>query len=381
MRVLCLLLLISLLLLTGCQSRNPNLSLKQKVGQLLFIGLAQNDIVANQGILSELQPGGLILFARNFTTADDTIEAVNAYRQNADIPWPLFVGTDQEGGEVSRLPEQWATQYPEARLVGENPDLAGQLAEAMGRELGALGLNMNFAPVLDINSNPLNPVIGSRAYGTTPEDVWLVAQSVINGLMAQGIIPVVKHFPGHGDTSIDSHLEMPSVPVGLDVLENRELWPFREAVNAGVPTLMVGHLLVPALDPDHPASLSSTIITDLLRNEWGYQGLVVTDDMEMGAICQDDIGEAAVVAVQAGADMLLVCHSLDKQLAVRDALVDAVEQGRISEERLNDSLARIRKLKDEFGLNRAAIDSAQALGILGSKDHKNLVDSLRGKRE
>jgi beta-N-acetylhexosaminidase len=392
MKTAILLLLLLALVVTGCQvNSNPpsgddpspeedrriaELSLPQKVGQLLYIGLAQNDMDLNQEILSELQPGGLILFSRNFTTLEQTVVMLNSYRQNEDLAWPLFVGTDQEGGTVSRLPSAWATTFPTARLVGEQADQAKDLAVAMGSELAALGLNMNFAPVLDVHSNPKNPVIGNRAFGSTPEDVWVAGQQVIAGLSSQGMIPVVKHFPGHGDTSTDSHLELPLVAADRKLLEDRELWPFWEAVQAEVPAVMVGHLLVPALDAEHPASLSQAVITGLLRDQWGYQRLVVTDDLEMGAIAQDNIGEAAVQAVLAGADMLLVCHSYDKQVAVRDALLEAVQQGRISEARIDQSLQRILQLKDQYRVHKQPVDLEQASQVVGSPGHRDLVDSL-----
>lgn len=357
-------------------SRIAAMTLPEKIGQLLYIGLVGNDVSTNQQIIGDLLPGGLILFSRNLTSLDQTVAALTAYRQNAALPLPLFVGTDQEGGRISRLPSAWATKFPTAQLVGQHPDAAEALARAMGDELVALGFNMDFAPVLDVNSNPKNPVIGDRSYGATPDVVWNAAQQVMAGLQAAGVIPVVKHFPGHGDTSVDSHLELPVIAADQDVLERRELLPFQNAVAAGAPVVMVGHLLVPAFDPEHPASLSSAIITGLLREEWGYQGLIVTDDMEMGAIAQDDIGEAAVRAVAAGADMLLVCHTYSKQQAVRDALLAAVQSGRITEDRINQSLTRILKLKDQYQLDTATINAAAARQVVGSAANRNLVNSL-----
>lgn len=394
MKTAVLLLLMFALVVTGCQvnseppegddplpgadedNRIAELTLPQKVGQLLYIGLMDNDVTANQLILSDLQPGGLILFSRNFTILEQTVELVNSYRQNVDLVWPLFVGTDQEGGAVSRLPEEWATKFPTARQVGQNVSRGRELAAAMGRELAALGLNMDFAPVLDVHSNPRNPVIGNRSFGSTPGDVWRAAEQVMDGLRSQSVIPVVKHFPGHGDTSSDSHLELPVIKAGREQLEERELWPFRSAVDAGAPAVMVGHLLVPTLDGEHPASLSHEIITGLLREQWGYQGLVITDDMEMGAIAQDNIGEAAVQAVLAGVDVLLICHSYDKQVAVRDALLEAVQQGRISEARIDQSLQRILKLKDEYQLHREPMDIERVRQVVGSLGHRELVSSL-----
>lgn len=393
MKATFIILLVLMLALTGCQainkppdnqpdpkpvldSRIANMSLQEKVGQLLYIGLAENNLTTNQQVISDLRPGGLILFSRNIITLDQTVAALNSYRQNSALTLPLLVGTDQEGGRISRLPSTWATKFPTAQKVGQYSASAKALALAMGDELAALGFNMDFAPDLDVNSNPKNPVIGDRSYGPTPAVVWTAGQQVMAGLTDAGVIPVIKHFPGHGDTSVDSHLALPVVTADKSLLETRELRPFKAAVDSGAPVVMIGHLLVPALDPDHPASLSQLIITGLLREQWGYQGLVVTDDMEMGAIAQDNIGEAAVQAVQAGADMLLVCHTYSKQQAVRDALVTAVQSGRISEERLNQSLTRILALKDKFQVNKVAVSASDAHQVVGSVEHRNLVSAL-----
>lgn len=357
-------------------SRIANMSLQEKVGQLLFVGLLENDMTTNQQIISDLRPGGLILYSRNLTSLDQAVTSINAYRQNPKLALPMLVGIDEEGGRAAHLPVAWATKYPTAQTVGQNIDSAQALAKAMGDEVAALGFNMDFAPVLDVNSNPNNPIIGDRSYGPTPAVVWAAGQQVIAGLNAAGVIPVIKHFPGHGDASVDSHKALPVITADKSLLESRELKPFKNAVNAGAPMVMIGHLLVPALDPDHPASLSHSIITGLLREQWGYQGLVITDDMEMGAIAQDNIGEAAVQAVQAGADMLLVCHTYSKQQAVRDALVAAVHSGRISEERLNQSLQRILAVKDQYQVNKVAVSAASARQVIGSVDHRSLVNAL-----
>lgn len=359
------------------EERISNMSLKEKIGQLLFIGFEDNNQAENQATLSQLQPGGVILFARNIITLEQTLGELNSYRQHPSLRAPLFVGIDQEGGRVSRLPATWATKFPSAADVGNNGDRARELAKAMGEELAALGFNMDFAPVLDVNSNPANPVIGDRAFASTPTAVWSTGKQVIKGLTDAQVIPVVKHFPGHGDTSVDSHKALPIVSADLDLLESRELKPFHDAVYAGVPVVMIGHILVPALDPDQPASLSKRIINDLLRDRWGFKGVVVTDDLEMGAIAQDNIGEAAVQAVLAGADMLLVCRTASKQLDVFNALIAAAETGRISEQRLNQSLHRILTLKKNSEINNTPVDIENARQIVGSAEHRSLVESLK----
>ena len=353
------------------------MSLEAKVGQMLFLGLPCNSVAANNAVLGELRPGGMILFARDVSTMEQTLVDVNAYRQTAKVCLPMFVGIDQEGGRVSRLPAAWATKFPTAAQVGRNSYCAKQLAKALGDELSALGVNMNFAPVLDVNSNPENPVIGDRSFGTTPVDVWASGQHVIDGLTEAGVIPVIKHFPGHGDTSIDSHKALAIVTANQDMLESRELVPFRNAVRAGAPVVMVGHLLIPALDPEQPAHLSSRIISGLLREQWGFQGVVITDDLEMGAIAQDRIGEVAVQAVLAGADMLMVCHTYSKQVGVYNAILEAVKSGRISLERLDQSVQRIITLKHHYQVNKTPANIDHAREVVGSSKHLHLVESLK----
>jgi beta-N-acetylhexosaminidase len=210
---------------------------------------------------------------------------------------------------------------------------------------------MNFAPVLDVNSNPNNPVIGNRSFGSEPETVIQHGIQVMKGIQSTKVVPVVKHFPGHGDTSVDSHLDLPVIRKTLEELRAFELKPFAEAIRQQTDVVMVGHLLLPQIDETNPASLSGKVITNLLRKEMKFDGVVITDDMTMGGITKhNDIGEAAVKSVLAGVDILLVGHDYEQQIQVLQTLKKRVEDGTVSEKRLDESVYRIAKLKAKYGL-------------------------------
>jgi beta-N-acetylhexosaminidase len=255
---------------------------------------------------------------------------------------PPFITVDQEGGRVARLPEP-ALTLPSMRSLGRLGDtqLIERAAEAVGRGLLALGFNCNFAPVLDVDSNPLNPIIGDRSFSDKPTVVADCGLAFVRGLHRGGVLACGKHFPGHGDTTRDSHLELPRVERTIDELMQTELAPFREAVASSIDALMTAHVVFSALDPSSPATLSRAVISDLLRGSWGYQGLVISDDLEMGAIRQSHSLEAsAVAAVRAGCDLLLVCHSTQVASRVLDALVTEAEEDPEFCERVHDSARR-----------------------------------------
>jgi beta-N-acetylhexosaminidase len=221
-------------------------------------------------------------------------------------------------------------------------DYARQQAAAQARELAAVGVNWNFAPVLDVNNNPDNPIIGVRSYGEDPLVVGRLGAAAISGYQAGGLLACAKHFPGHGDTAVDSHLDLPSVSGGRARLDAVELAPFRAACAAGVGSVMTTHILFPSLDASRPATLSRAILTNLLRNEMGFNGLIVSDCLEMSAIAhREGSAQGAVQAIRAGADVALVCHTLQTQRSVQRALLDAVRTGELAESRVNDAASRM----------------------------------------
>ena len=348
------------------------MSTEQKVSQLLVAGiegtqLGQDAVQAVQ----DYQVGGVILFGRNVESAGQLAELTNGLKDlNGDYT-PLFLCVDQEGGRVDRMPPE-VERTPSAWSVGQTLDTEGVGAAygaLLAEECAAFGFNMDFAPSLDIWSNPDNTVIGDRAFGNDWEWTAFFGMSAVESMEEQGgVIPVVKHFPGHGDTSVDSHVALPVVDKSLEELWQSELVPFNMTLNqedyfgaqAGpsAPAVMVAHILLSQVDPDYPASLSHRVVTGLLREEMGFDGVVCTDDLTMGAVSNTyGMGEAAVLAVEAGCDLLLVCHGADNLTAARDALLEAADSGRLSPERLDESVKRILSLKVEYGLTNEPVDT------------------------
>lgn len=337
---------------------------QEKVGQLLVAGIlgTQPGEDAVKAIRDD-QVGGIILFGRNVESAGQLVELTNGLKEiNGDYV-PLFLCVDQEGGRVDRMPPE-VDRTPGAGQVGHSQnwnETGAAYGALLSAECAAFGFNLDFAPCLDIWSNPENTVIGDRAFGSDWETVSDFGFHAVGAMEEAGtVIPVVKHFPGHGDTSIDSHVDLPVVDRTLDELWQGELVPFDMALSGAywgeqtmdpAPAVMVAHILMTQIDPDLPASLSPKVVTGLLRQEMGYEGVVCTDDLTMGAISHTyGMGEAAVLAVEAGCDLLLVCHEADNLTAARDALLSAVDSGRISMERLDQSVYRILSLKGEYGL-------------------------------
>ncbi|GGD92990.1 beta-N-acetylhexosaminidase [Paenibacillus nasutitermitis] len=327
--------------------------LSEKLGQLIIAGVegtSAND--KTRRMISEEHVGGIIFYKNNLTDPEGVTGYVNTLKSwNRANSAPLFISVDEEGGRVSRLPG--LSKIPAASRVGEadKPDYAARIGAFLGEACRVMGINMDYAPVLDINSNPGNPVIGDRSYGTTAELVTRTGMEVMNGMRTTGVIPVVKHFPGHGDTSVDSHLELPVVNKSLKELQALEWLPFREAVKQGADAVMVAHILFPKLDADYPASLSKTVITDELRGMLGFKGVVITDDLTMGAIAKHyGMGEAAVRSVKAGSDILLVAHGYENVTSIIQALKKSLDKGEITQERIDESVMRVLALKDKYKL-------------------------------
>ena len=350
------------------------MTVEQKAAQLLVAGIegtepGEDAVQAIQGY----QVGGVILFGRNVESAEQLAALTNGLKElNGDYV-PLFLCVDQEGGRVDRMPPE-VTDLPSALDFGSIADPEARmdacftLGQTLAAQCAAFGFNMDFAPSLDIWSNPDNTVIGDRAFGNDWEWTAFFGMSAVEGMEKQGtVIPVVKHFPGHGDTAVDSHTALPVVDKTLEDLWQSELVPFDmvlsgqfwgEPVMEPTPAVMVAHILLSQIDPDNPASLSPEVVTGLLREEMGYEGVVCTDDLTMGAISNTyGMGEAAVLAVEAGCDLLLVCHSADNLAAAHAALVDAVDSGRISMERLDESVYRVLSLKAVYGLSNAPVEA------------------------
>ncbi|MBT3365606.1 MAG: beta-N-acetylhexosaminidase [Nitrospina sp.] len=305
------------------------------------------ELILQQGV------GGLILFERNFRNPDQLFQLINDLQSlNADNPEipPLFISVDQEGGRVARLGAPF-TQFPPMSCLGQanSNDLTYRFGLGMGKELRAIGINMDYAPVLDVHSNPANPIIGKRSLDTDPEKVARLGVELIRGFYEAGVIPVGKHFPGHGDTSQDSHLTLPRVERTRESLEKTELIPFAQAIQQGLEVIMSAHVVYPAWDSEQPATFSPTIMSELLRNTLQFDGILISDDLEMKAIDQK-LESIPVLGTQAGIDLFLICHDLEKVTALQDAMIQDIEAERIPHATIEQSLARIFKVKQRLNI-------------------------------
>lgn len=337
------------------QEQLNKMTLNEKIGQMIIAGFDGTTVdISARDLINKYKLGGLIVYQPNVKDAAQLASLTNWIKiANTRNKIPLFISVDQEGGRVNRMPSS-IINTPSARTIGHtnSEQYAYNIGNIIAKELAAFGFNTDFAPVLDIQSNPNNTVIGDRSFGSTPSLVSKLGVSMMKGISAGQIIPVVKHFPGHGDTSIDSHLELPVVTNDLSRLKSFELIPFSNAFKNGADMVMVAHILMQKLDSKYPASMSQTVITDLLREQLGFWGVVITDDMTMGAIVKHYTLEAAVVrSVNAGSNIILVGHGKDNVAAVYNSLYAAVTNRTISEDSINKSVYRILALKHKYNIN------------------------------
>lgn len=357
------------------------LELPRLCGQLLIGGFDTPELPERFATsLREGRRGGAILFRRNLPDILASAKLCEAIVAASPKDLPPFLGVDQEGGRVTRLPAPFLT-LPPMRALGELNDLAlvRRAGRAVAAELAAIGFNLNFAPVLDVDSNPDNPVIGDRSFGRDPRTVMRNAVAFLQGLQDKNVLACGKHFPGHGDTSVDSHLDLPVVTHPRARLEQIELPPFRAASGAGIASLMTAHVVCQELDPGVPATLSRAICASLLRAEIGFEGVLFSDDLEMGAIAaRYPIEEAAVEAVWAGCDALLICKSEDAQDRAHEALVRRAEADRRFRDRCVEAASRglrLRRLVPPRPITaKAALDQ-----IVGGVEGKAVLDEIAAR--
>lgn len=343
------------------------MSLDEKIGQLLFFGFDGSVLDAKATeVIERYRPGGLIVMGDNVKSASQLLALVNSLKAvSSKNGIPAFISVDEEGGRVNRMPPE-LKNLPSAQIIGKtgSADTANSVGGVIAEELKAFGFNMDFAPVLDIWSNPKNTVIGDRALGTDADTVGRLGIQVMKGISSSDVIPVVKHFPGHGDTTADSHKELPVSDSSLERLQSFELKPFEEAIGSGADAVMVAHILLPQVDDKYPASLSKIFITDILRKQMGFGGVVITDDMTMGAISKNyGLAEAAVISFQAGSDLILVVRGYDNEVSVAEALKNAVQSGKVSQARLDESVYRILKLKEKYKVENVPVDAVDVQGL------------------
>lgn len=343
--------------------------LRRHVGQLAIVGFPGHTVPGDlKKVAEEFDLGGVIYFARNVAEPAQVAEMSHEAAAMAQ-DWPLWISVDQEGGRVARLKRPF-TEWPPMATLGrtDEPSLIEAFGVALATELRAVGINFDFTPVLDILTNAKNPVIGDRAFGSTADVVSRVGVALIDVLHREGIVACGKHFPGHGDTSVDSHHELPMVEHDPERLRAVEFAPFVAAMKAGVQAIMTAHILVPSLDEDVPATMSRRIVTGILKGELGFDGMVVSDDLGMNAVAATwPTPEAMVASLEAGCDVVLLCNStLDDQVAAFEAVIRAAESGRLSQTRIDDALARQRRVKTRFApIMRPGPFDASAIG----RDH------------
>jgi beta-N-acetylhexosaminidase len=355
------------------------MSFRREIGQLLVGSLPGTTVTPElRSLAREFQLGGVILFGRNVEAPDQVAELSHDIQQMA-VETPLWVSVDQEGGRVARLKAPF-TEWPPMAVLGRsgNEQLAGRFARALAIELRAVGVTLDYAPVLDIHTNPKNPVIGDRALAEDADTVARLGTAIIKGLQDNGVAACGKHFPGHGDTSVDSHLELPIVEHPPDRIRRVECVPFRAAIAADVAFIMTAHVLVPALDEERPATLSPRVVRDMLRGELGFGGVIVGDDLEMKAVASKyTVPDAAVQAIAAGCDGLLICSgNAEAQALTLETLVHAVEDGRIPLKRIEDALARNRRAKERFLAAPVAASSPPLRAVLGCDEHRRVAEEM-----
>lgn len=335
-----------------------SMTLEEKVGQLVIAGFYGTSVdEVTEDLITEAKLGGLIFFGRNVESTSQLVGLLNTFKR-IESKIPPFLSIDEEGGSVSRLPSEIANLPGARTMMKKNVlNLTYEEGRAIGYALDDYGFNMNFAPVLDVDNGKSGSVIGSRSFSTDPQVVAELGVLMARGMEEHGVIPVVKHFPGHGDTAVDSHAGTPIVKHPLDRLNTVELYPFAYAIERDIPAIMVGHIILSKVDAKVPSTLSYAVMTGLLRNQLKFEGVVVTDDLGMGAISADHTqAEAAVLSIKAGADIVMVSHGRRDPFKAVAALKKAVLDGDISMEMLDQKVRRILRLKLRFKIDQTPHD-------------------------
>jgi beta-N-acetylhexosaminidase len=379
----------------GCEIKNhreiiagwlARMTLSEKVGQLLMVGFqGQTPPEELLELLSSGAAGGVILFADNIAEPAQVAEltsTLQAAARQSGAALPLFIAVDQEGGTVIRL-SRGVTVFPGNMALGAaaREDYAYRSGKAMAEELAVLGINMNLAPVLDVNNNPDNPIIGIRSFGAEQETVTRMGVAMLQGLQDGGVLAVAKHFPGHGDTTADSHLNLPVIANLISRLNEVELPPFQAAIGNGVSGVMTAHVYFPALEPEAglPATLSSAVLTGLLRQQLGFTGLIMTDCLEMKAIADNyEIGDIVTRAVLAGADQLLISHTFAKQQAAQRRLLELAEAGTLPQQLLDTAVSRILayKLSLRDGTSLTSLSASAVVNEVNYLEHEELARTI-----
>lgn len=354
----------------------------EKIGQLLFIGIQGPELLDHEAeFIVRNDIGGVILFSRNIQNPKQVFDlnaSIQKLSKKTKSQAPIFIGVDNEGGRVARLKEGF-TKWPAPSALGKigSTSLAFKYAQSMGEELLAVGFNVNFAPCVDVLTNPQNQVIGDRALHTDAEEVAKLASALVRGYIKSGIIPCAKHFPGHGNTLLDSHEDLPKEQTDLATLADRELVPFKKVFRSRLEMVMTSHILFEQIDKDWPVTLSKTFLNTILKGNYRYRGLIITDDLDMKALTKNySAEEIPVRAIMAGADVLLYCNEFDKPPLALEALQKALKDGQISGQRIDESFQKIISLKKKSLSPLKSLTWAEAEAMLNLAEHQALADAV-----
>lgn len=357
--------------------------MREKIGPSLIVGIKGPALTAEETeFLVRENIGGVILFKRNYESPQQLHELCRELQSlTPRMPdrAPLFISADQEGGRVARFRAPF-TEWPPMAAVGkiDSPTVAFKVGQSIGAELRAIGVNMNFAPSVDVFTNPKNTVIGDRSLSSDPEVVAKLGSALVRGLMKAEVIPVAKHFPGHGHTLIDSHEELPIENKTMEELDACEWEPFRKAFRARLDIVMSAHIKFPKIDPDWPATLSVIFMQKILREHLRWRGLIITDDLDMKALTKHhSVGEIAVRALQVGANILLYCNEPTSPPAAIEAIEKAVRDKALPLQTLLDNQSRVQKLKRETISKLKPFSWEEAQQLIGTDEHKALADAVR----
>ena len=357
--------------------------MREKIGPSLIIGIKGLSLTDDEAaFLVRENIGGVILFKRNFESPRQLFELSTELRSLAKKKGdkvPFFISVDQEGGRVARFRKPF-TEWPPMAAVGklDSATVSFKVGQILAQELAAVGVNLNFAPSIDIFTNPLNTVIGDRSFSTDAEIVAKLGSAMVRGMIKGGVIPVAKHFPGHGNTLIDSHEELPIENQTLGEIEVRELIPFKQVFRARLSVLMSSHLKFPNIDPDWPVSLSEIFLKDILRDQLRYRGLVISDDLDMKALAKYHTkAEIAVRALQAGSNILCYCNEPDSPVIALDAIEKAVRDKTLPLQVLIENAAKINTVKTEGHFDQTPLVWAVAEKIVGAASHVALAEAVR----
>lgn len=357
--------------------------MKTNFGQLMMIGISGKSLTADEKkFIIENDISGVTLFGRNVESPEQVhalCSEIQDLRHQMQNKVPLFIGIDMEGGRVARLKAPF-TVWPPMKMLGvaDNPTLSFQVSQTMGAELKAFGINLDYSPCVDVLTNPKNTVIGDRAISSDPEMVAKHASALVRGFLKSEVIACAKHFPGHGNTLIDSHEDLPIEESDLKRLEEIELIPFKRAFKARIDMVMTSHIRFSKIDPTWPVTLSEIFIKKILRQDCRFRGLVISDDLGMKAMTKHySVEEIPVRAIEAGVEILLYCNEFETPPIALDSLISATAQGRLNKDEVAATAAKILKFKKETILNPDPLPLKEALAVINNPSHKQMAEALK----